>query len=34
VSYLGVAGILFYLSRYAEFHPVAADMHGAAAEAD
>jgi adenine/guanine/hypoxanthine permease len=34
VSYLGVAGILFYLSRYAEFHPVAASMHGAAAEAD
>jgi AGZA family xanthine/uracil permease-like MFS transporter len=34
VSYLGVAGILFYLSRYAEFHPMAADMHGATAEAD
>jgi adenine/guanine/hypoxanthine permease len=33
-SYLGVAAILFYLSRYAEFHPVAMDMHEAAAEAD
>jgi AGZA family xanthine/uracil permease-like MFS transporter len=34
VSYLGVAAILFYLARYAEFHPVALDMHEAAAEAD
>jgi adenine/guanine/hypoxanthine permease len=34
VSYLGVAAILFYLSRYAEFHPVAMDIHEAAAEAD
>jgi AGZA family xanthine/uracil permease-like MFS transporter len=34
VSYLGVAAILFYLARYAEFHPVAMDMHEAAAEAD
>ena len=34
VSYLGVAAILFYLARYAEFRPVAIDMHEAAAEAD
>ena len=34
VSYLGVAAILFYLAKYAEFHPVAMDMHEAAAEAD
>jgi adenine/guanine/hypoxanthine permease len=34
VSYLGVAAILFYLARYAEFHPAAIEMHGAAAEAD
>jgi adenine/guanine/hypoxanthine permease len=34
VSYLGVAGILFYLARYAEFHPMAIDMHEVAAEAD
>src|ERR1700722_2610167 len=34
VSYLGVAAILFYLARYAEFHPVAMNMHEAAAEAD
>ena len=35
VSYLGVAAILFYLARYAEFHPVAVDLHHeAAAEAD
>ncbi|MEA2767306.1 MAG: adenine/guanine/hypoxanthine permease, partial [Acetobacteraceae bacterium] len=34
VSYLGVAGILFYLSKYAEFHPAAMDLHEAAAEAD
>ena len=33
VSYLGVAGILFVLSRYAEFHPLPIDMHQAA-EAD
>ena len=33
-SYLGVAAILFYLSRYAEFHPVAMNIHEAAAEAD
>jgi adenine/guanine/hypoxanthine permease len=35
VSYLLVAGILFYCARYAEFHPVAMDIHDAAgAEAD
>ena len=34
VSYLAVAGILFYCSRYAEFHPMAIDLHEAAAEAD
>jgi AGZA family xanthine/uracil permease-like MFS transporter len=36
VSYLAVAGILFYLSRYAEFHPMAMEAHGGAvaAEAD
>ena len=34
ISYLGVAGILFYLAKYAEFHPVAIDMHEAAATAD
>jgi AGZA family xanthine/uracil permease-like MFS transporter len=34
VSYLGVAGILFYLAKYAEFHPMAMDMHEVAAEAD
>jgi adenine/guanine/hypoxanthine permease len=34
VSYLAVAGILFYCAKYAEFHPVAIDMHEAAAEAD
>ncbi|HEX4367605.1 MAG TPA: hypothetical protein VH023_12285, partial [Rhodopila sp.] len=34
ISYLGVAGILFYLAKYAEFHPMALDMHEAAAEAD
>jgi AGZA family xanthine/uracil permease-like MFS transporter len=34
ISYLGVAGILFYLAKYAEFHPVAMDMHEAVAEAD
>jgi AGZA family xanthine/uracil permease-like MFS transporter len=34
VSYLAVAGILFYCSRYAAFHPVVIDMHEAAAEAD
>jgi AGZA family xanthine/uracil permease-like MFS transporter len=34
ISYLGVAGILFYLAKYAQFHPVAMDMHEAAAEAD
>jgi AGZA family xanthine/uracil permease-like MFS transporter len=34
VSYLGVAAILFYLARYAEFHPAAMDIHEAAAEAD
>ncbi|MDR3530453.1 MAG: hypothetical protein P4L90_07885 [Rhodopila sp.] len=33
-SYLAVAGILFYCSRYASFHPIAVDMHEAAAEAD
>ncbi|PPQ37204.1 regulator [Rhodopila globiformis] len=34
VSYLGVAGILFYCARYAQFHPVVAEVHGATAEAD
>jgi hypothetical protein len=34
VSYLAVAGILFYCAKYAEFHPVAMDMHEVAAEAD
>ena len=34
VSYLAVAGILFYCARYAEFHPEAMDLHEAAAEAD
>jgi AGZA family xanthine/uracil permease-like MFS transporter len=34
VSYLGVAGILFYLAKYAEFHPMAVDMHEAAAGAE
>jgi AGZA family xanthine/uracil permease-like MFS transporter len=34
VSYLGVAGILFYLAKYAEFHPMAIDMHEAAAGAE
>jgi hypothetical protein len=34
VSYLGVSAILFYCARYAQFHPMAAEVHGAAAEAD
>ena len=34
ISYLMVSGILFYCARYAEFHPVAVDLHSAAAEAD
>ena len=34
VSYLAVAGILFYCSKYAEFHPMALDLHEAEAEAD
>jgi adenine/guanine/hypoxanthine permease len=34
VSYLGVGGILFLLSKYAEFHPVAAPVHATAQEAD
>jgi len=29
VAYLGVAGILYFLSKYAEFHPVVAEVHGA-----
>ena len=33
VAYFGVAGILFFLSKYAEFHPLPADIH-AAQEAD
>jgi AGZA family xanthine/uracil permease-like MFS transporter len=33
VGYLGVAGLLFFLSRYAEFHPREMDLH-AAQEAD
>jgi AGZA family xanthine/uracil permease-like MFS transporter len=34
ISYLGVACILFYCAKYAEFHPMAMDMHEAVAEAD
>ena len=35
LSYLGVAGILFYCAKYAEFHPVTMDMREVAgAEAD
>ena len=34
ISYLAVAGILLYCAKYAAFHPVAMDMHEAAAEAD
>ena len=34
VSYLAVAGLLFYCSRYAVFHPIAMGMHEVAAEAD
>ncbi|WP_174254944.1 regulator [Acidisphaera sp. S103] len=34
ISYLGVAGILFYLAKYAEFHPMAMDMQEVPAEAD
>ncbi|HBK08510.1 MAG TPA: regulator [Acetobacteraceae bacterium] len=34
VSYLVVAGILFYCSKYAEFHPMALDLDEVAAEAD
>jgi adenine/guanine/hypoxanthine permease len=35
VSYLGVAAILFYLAKYAEFHPMSVEIHHeAAAEAD
>jgi adenine/guanine/hypoxanthine permease len=34
VSYLGVAGILFYCAKYAEFHPPVMDMHELPAEAD
>jgi AGZA family xanthine/uracil permease-like MFS transporter len=34
VSYLGVAVILFTLSKYAEFHPHPVELHQAAAEAD
>ncbi len=34
VAYLAVAGMLFYLSRYAEFHPVPMQAHGAAAVAE
>ena len=33
VAYLGVAGILFALSKFAEFHPLPMEMHQAA-EAD
>ena len=33
VAYLGVAGMLFFLSRYAAFHPVLQETH-AAMEAD
>ena len=34
VSYLGVAGILFFCARYAQFHPLPVEVHGATAEAD
>ncbi len=34
VSYLAVAGILFYCSRYAAFHPLPVEVHGAVQEAD
>jgi AGZA family xanthine/uracil permease-like MFS transporter len=34
ISYLAVACLLFYCSRYAAFSPMAVDMHEAAAEAD
>jgi AGZA family xanthine/uracil permease-like MFS transporter len=34
VSYLAVAGILFYCAKYAEFHPPVIDMHEAAAGAE
>ena len=34
ISYLGVAAILFYLARHAEFHPAALDLHEVAVEAD
>jgi AGZA family xanthine/uracil permease-like MFS transporter len=34
VSYLAVAGILFYCARYAAFHPPVAAMHEVPAEAD
>jgi nicotinamidase-related amidase len=35
VGYLGVAAILFFLSRFAEFHPVSVELHGIQeAEAD
>jgi adenine/guanine/hypoxanthine permease len=34
VSYLGVAGILFVLSKYAEFHPIATPVHATVQEAD
>ena len=34
ISYLAVAGILLYCSRYAEFHPLVLDLHEAAAEAN
>ena len=34
VSYIAVAGILFYCAKYAEFHPAVLDLQEAAAEAD
>jgi adenine/guanine/hypoxanthine permease len=34
ISYLGVAGILFFCARYAQFHPLPVEVHGATAEAD
>jgi AGZA family xanthine/uracil permease-like MFS transporter len=35
VGYFGVAAVLFFLSKYAEFHPLVEDSHGhAAMEAD
>jgi adenine/guanine/hypoxanthine permease len=32
IAYLGVAGILFYLARYAAFHPIQSHGHAPAAQ--